>query len=276
MLSVAFRLSEELQSQLHLPRRGRRVRDTRRARNPRAVRVNSASTVGVAKLARLNRLKISTRNCRFCLPICVFLKIDRSTVDTPQIFEFNALCIVSDGVSTRHGVWTATPEWYAPWKSIDGEHIEPSTTGSMRALVEGLFPKERLLSYMRDFIAFEVANEKITKKGAKYHQFFAVRKAAAKAVETHRAGTDRRLGVIWHTTGSGKSLSMGFLVGLLRRRPELENPSFVIQVDRTDLDDQLFDQFVAVRSLVGEVKHADSVEQLRDLLATSGGEVMDD
>ena len=203
-------------------------------------------------------------------------QIQHYTVDIPQVFEFNALCIVSDGVSTRHGVWTATPEWYAPWKSIDGEHIEPSTTGSMRALVEGLFPKERLLSYMRDFIAFEVANEKITKKGAKYHQFFAVRKAAAKAVETHRAGTDRRLGVIWHTTGSGKSLSMGFLVGLLRRRPELENPSFVIQVDRTDLDDQLFDQFVAVRSLVGEVKHADSVEQLRDLLATSGGEVMDD
>ncbi len=154
---------------------------------------------------------------------------------------------MSDGVSTRHGVWTATPEWYAPWKSIDGEHIEPGTTGSMRALVEGLFPKERLLAYIRDFIVFEVANEKITKKGAKYHQFFAVRKAAAKAVETHLAGADKRLGVIWHTTGSGKSLSMAFLVGMLRRRPELENPSFVIQVDRTDLDDQLFDQFVAVR-----------------------------
>ncbi len=133
-------------------------------------------------------------------------QIQHYTVDIPQVFEFNALCIVSDGVSTRHGVWTATPEWYAPWKSIDGEHIEPSTTGSMRALVEGLFPKERLLSYIRDFIAFEVANEKIVKKGAKYHQFFAVRKAAAKAVETHLAGTDRRLGVIWHTTGSGKSL----------------------------------------------------------------------
>jgi len=201
-------------------------------------------------------------------------QIQHYTVDIPQVFEFNALCIVSDGVSTRHGVWTSASEWYAPWKSIDGEHIEPGTTGSMRALVEGLFPKERLLSYLRDFIAFEIANEKITKKGAKYHQFFAVRKAAAKAVETHRAGTDRRLGVIWHTTGSGKSLSMAFLVGLLRRHPALENPSFVIQVDRTDLDDQLFDHFVAVRSLVGDVKHADSVEQLRDMLATSGGEVI--
>lgn len=201
-------------------------------------------------------------------------QIQHYTVHIPQVFEFNAFCVVSDGVSTRHGVWTATTEWYAPWKSIDGEHNEPGTTGSMKSLVEGLFPKERLLSYIRDFIAFEVANEKITKKAAKYHQFFAVRKAAAKAVEVHKAGGDRRLGVIWHTTGSGKSLSMAFLVGLLRRDPDLENPSFVIQVDRTDLDDQLFDQFVAVRDLVGDVKHADSVEQLRDLLATSGGEVI--
>ncbi len=144
----------------------------------------------------------------------------------------------------------------------------------MSALVEGLFPKERLLSYIRDFIVFEVANEKITKKGAKYHQFFAVRWPRRKRVETHLAGTDRRIGVIWHTTGSGKSLSMAFLVGILRRRPELENPTFVIQVDRTDLDDQLHDQFVAARSLVGDVKQADSVDDLRDLLATRGGEVI--
>lgn len=201
-------------------------------------------------------------------------QIQHYTVDIPQVFDFNAFCVVSDGVSTRHGMWTAAPEWYAPWKSIDGVHNEPGTTGSMRALIEGLFPKDRLLSYVRDFIAFENMNEVITKKGAKYHQFFAVRTAAAKAIEALRASTERRLGVIWHTTGSGKSLSMAFLVGLLRRSPELENPSFVIQVDRTDLDDQLFDQFVAVHGLVGDVKHAESVEQLRDLLATSGGEVI--
>jgi type I restriction enzyme R subunit len=178
-------------------------------------------------------------------------QIQHYTVDIPQVFDFNALCIVSDGVSTRHGVWTATPEWYAPWKSIDGEHIEPGTTGSMRALVEGLFPKERLLSYIRDFIAFEVANEKITKKGAKYHQFFAVRKAAAKAVETHRAGTDRRLGVIAHHR-------LGQVSILLSRRPAappsgLENPSFVIRwiVPTSTTSSR---SVRAVRSLVGEVK----------------------
>jgi type I restriction enzyme, R subunit len=192
--------------------------------------------------------------------------------DIPQVFEFNAITVVSDGVHTLHGVWTADEEWYAPWKSIDGRKVEPGTTGSMKSLVEGLFSKARLLSYVRDFIAFEEANEKLTKKGAKYHQFFAVRLAAEKTRKNVLAGKDKRIGVIWHTTGSGKSLSMAFLVGILRRMPELENPSFLIQVDRTDLDDQLHDQFVAVRSLVGDVKHADSVADLRSLLKTEGGE----
>ncbi len=194
--------------------------------------------------------------------------------EIPQVFEFNALTVVSDGVNTRHGMWTADEEWYAPWKSIDGRKGEPATTGSMKSLVEGLFPKNRLLSYVRDFIAFEEANEKLTKKGAKYHQFFAVRLAAEKTRETFLAGGSKRIGVIWHTTGSGKSLSMAFLVGILRRMRELENPSFVIQVNRNDLDSQLHDQFVAVRSLVGDVQHAESVSQLRSLLRTEGGEVV--
>src|SRR3989449_8578514 len=112
--------------------------------------------------------------------------------DIPQIFEFNALTVVSDGVTTLHGVWTALPEWYAPWKSIDGEHLEANTTGSMKTLIEGLFPKERLLAYIRDFLVFEVANEVITKKGAKYHQFFAVRLAADKAVQAR--SEERRVG----------------------------------------------------------------------------------
>jgi type I restriction enzyme R subunit len=194
--------------------------------------------------------------------------------DIPQLFEFNAITVVSDGVHTLHGVWTANEEWYAPWKSIDGRKMEPGTTGSMKGLIEGLFPKARLLSYVRDFIAFEEANERLTKKGAKYHQYFGVRLAAEKTRQTVLSGKDQRIGVIWHTTGAGKSLSMAFLVGILRRMPELENPSFVIQVDRNDLDYQLHDQFVAVRSLVGDVNHADNVSELRSLLKTEGGEVI--
>jgi len=144
----------------------------------------------------------------------------------------------------------------------------------MKTLVEGLFLKERLLAYIRDFILFEVANDKITKKGAKYHQFFAVNIAAQKAIDAVTRGTDKRIGVIWHTTGSGKSLSMVFLVGILRRVPELDNPIFVIEVDRNDLDNQLSDQFVVARALVGDVTQAESVDDLRSLLRTEGGEVV--
>lgn len=217
--------------------------------------------------------------------------------DIPQLFEFNALTVVSDGVTTLHGMWPAAEEWYAPWKSIDGHDVEPNTTGTMKTLVTGLLRRDRLLSYLRHFILFEVVGDKITKKGAKYHQFFAVQLAAERAVRVFKNGgsaepteavpaamvaeapspgyaDEKRLGVIWHTTGSGKSLSMVFLVGLLRRHPELKNPTFVIQVDRTDLDDQLHDQFVAAKALVGDVKHAESVDGLRDLLRTEGGEVI--
>ncbi len=199
-------------------------------------------------------------------------QIGHYTVDIPQLFEFNAIAVASDGVTTQHGVWTAPWEWFAPWKSIDGYQVEANTTGSMKTLIEGLFPPEHLLSFIRHFVVFEVASDVITKKGAKYHQFFAARLAAQKAIEAVQSGDDRRIGVVWHTTGSGKSLSMAFLVGLLRRA--LENPTFVIEVDRTDLDDQLHDQFVAARSLVGAVEHADSVEELRALLQTEGGEVV--
>ncbi len=199
-------------------------------------------------------------------------QIQHYRYEIPQVFDHNAITVVSDGITTLHGVWPTTMEWYAPWKSIDGFENERNTTGSMKTLIEGLFPKDRLLQYIRDFILFEAANDKITKKGAKYHQFFAVRLAADKALSAMHAEDKKRIGVIWHSTGSGKSLSMVFLVGILRRQKDI-NPSFVIQVDRNDLDEQLCDQFVYARSLVGHVKHADSVEELRDLLQTEAGDV---
>ena len=102
-------------------------------------------------------------------------QLQHYAVDIPQLFEFNALCVVSDGSASLHGMWSAPREWFAPWKSIDGFQIEPGTTGSMKTLIEGLFAKERLLSYVRDFIVFEVDSRGVAKKGAKYHQFFAVR-----------------------------------------------------------------------------------------------------
>jgi type I restriction enzyme R subunit len=194
--------------------------------------------------------------------------------DIPQIFDYSAFCVVSDGVTTLHGMHDAPEEWYAPWKSLDGEKVAPGTTASMKVLVEGLFAKDRLLDYIRNFIVFDEAGGKVTKKGAKYHQFFAVRLAVRRTLDAVGRDGEKRVGVIWHTTGSGKSLSMVFLVGILRQHPAMRNPTFVVQVDRTDLDDQLHDHFVGARELVGDVKQASSVAELRELLRTEGGEVI--
>ncbi|GMV39966.1 MAG: hypothetical protein AMXMBFR64_16820 [Myxococcales bacterium] len=191
----------------------------------------------------------------------------------PELFALNALCVVSDGNTTLHGMWTAGMEWFAPWKSVDGVSVEPGRTGSMATLVNGLFPKERLLDYVRHFILFEVDKAGIVKKGAKYHQYFAVRAAVERTLLAFREET-QRIGVIWHTTGSGKSLSMAFLVGILRHMPELRCPAFVIQVDRTDLDRQLYDQFSVARHLVGAVSQAGDVDELRRLLRTEGSAVV--
>ena len=189
-----------------------------------------------------------------------------------QLFNFNALCVISDGSDTLHGVHSASTEWFAPWKSIDGVRVEDTKTGSMKTLIEGLFPKNRLLEYIRYFIVHESSGQGIIKKGAKYHQYFGVRKAAAETTRATSPEGDRRIGVIWHTQGSGKSLSMVFLAGMLRQR--MDNPSLVVQVDRTDLDEQLYDSFVAAKDLVGAVHHAESVDDLRRLLQTEGGEII--
>jgi len=144
----------------------------------------------------------------------------------------------------------------------------------MKTLLEGLFSKDRLLSYIRHFIIFEEVNDKIIKKGAKYHQFFAVRLAVQRAIEASRPKGDKKIGVIWHTQGAGKSLSMLFFSGLLRKADEMKNPTILIQVDRNDLDTQLHDQFVICESHIGKVKHAESVEELRGLLSSEGGEII--
>src|SRR5260370_6343865 len=217
-----------------------------------------------------------------------FNQVQHYKAGISQLFDYNALVVVSDGGmvgradndtphavgSTLQGMWTASWEWFAPWKSINGRDVVESSTGAMKTLIEGLFPPERLLDYIRHFIAFEVVNDKIEKKGAKYHQYFGVRFAVEEALRATQPDGDRKIGVIWHTQGSGKSVSMAYFGGIRRDDRRMENPPFVIQVDRTDIDDQLHDQFVAVKSLVGDVQHAESVEELRSLLSGEGGEVI--
>jgi len=131
-----------------------------------------------------------------------------------------------------------------------------------------------LLNYLRNFIFHEDHNGKIIKKGAKYHQYWGIKKAVDSAVENIKPQGDGRLGVIWHTQGSGKSITMAILTGILRQMPEMKNPTIVIQVDRNDLDQQLYENFVLCKDLVGDVQHADNTDDLRALLSTDGGGVI--
>jgi type I restriction enzyme, R subunit len=201
-------------------------------------------------------------------------QIGHYVLDIPQLFDFNALCVISDGLEAEHGMYSSALEWFAPWKSEDGEHTEQKAELQLETLLSGLFPKATLLNYIRHFIFHENHNGKIIKKGAKYHQYYGITRAAESAVKNLKPDGDGRLGVIWHTQGSGKSISMAILTGILRQLPALKNPTIVIQVDRSDLDQQLYENFVLAKDLVGDVQHAETTDELRALLSSDGGGVI--
>ncbi|MCX7550277.1 type I restriction endonuclease subunit R [Xanthomarina sp. F2636L] len=194
--------------------------------------------------------------------------------DIPILFEYNALTIISDGNEAQHGMFSSGMEWFAPWKSIDGVETVQEDDFQMYSLLFGLFPKERILNYIKNFIFHEDHNGTLIKKGAKYHQFFGVNFAVEAAKKSVRPFGDGRIGVIWHTQGSGKSISMAMYTGILRSLPELKNPTIVVQVDRSDLDQQLYENFVLAKDLVGDVNHAESTEDLRTLLSAGAGGVI--
>jgi type I restriction enzyme, R subunit len=202
-----------------------------------------------------------------------FNQLQHYQKDIPLLFEYNALTIVSDGNEAQHGMFNSNAEWFAAWKSIDGTTIIEDDF-QMHTLLHGLFVKERLLNYIKNFIFFEDHNGTLIKKGAKYHQYFGVNFAVEAAKKAIKPYGDGRIGVIWHTQGSGKSISMAIYAGILRSLPELKNPTIVVQVDRSDLDFQLYENFVLAKDLVGDVQHADSTDDLRRLLSTGSGGVI--
>lgn len=203
-----------------------------------------------------------------------FNQIQHYKQDIPLLFEYNALTNISDGKTAQHGMFPASMEWYSPWKSVDGKDIVDENDFQLNTLLNGLFKKERLLNYLKYFIFFEDHNGSLIKKGAKYHQYFGVNFAVGKTKQAIKPIGDGRIGVIWHTQGSGKSISMAIYTGILRQLPELKNPTIVIQVDRNDLDWQLYENFVLCKDIVGEVQHAESTDELRRLLDTDAGGVI--
>ena len=194
--------------------------------------------------------------------------------DIPQLFDYNAVTVVSDGQEALHGMYSSSLKWFAPWKSIAGDDIEQNDDLQLETMIRGLFPKATLLNYIKNYIFHEDHNGMLIKKGAKYHQYWGILAAVKSSVENIKPNGDGRLGVIWHTQGSGKSISMAILTGILRQLPEMRNPTIVIQVDRNDLDQQLYESFVLCKDLVGDVHHATSTDGLRELLSSDGGGVV--
>ncbi|MBE2269343.1 MAG: type I restriction endonuclease subunit R [Anaerolinea sp.] len=195
--------------------------------------------------------------------------------DIPSLFTYNALLVISDGLDARLGTLTAGWEWFKPWRTVDGETVDPPGQTQLETLIKGVFEPARFLDLIRNFLAFEVDGATITKKIAAYHQFHAVNRAVAKTLDATRVEGDRRVGVVWHTQGSGKSLSMLFYAGKIIAHPAMQNPTIVMLTDRNDLDDQLFGTFAAGQELLRQTPvQAEDRAHLRELLAVASGGVV--
>ncbi len=194
----------------------------------------------------------------------------------PELFTWNQVVIISDGVQARASTYGASWEHFAPWKTVDGAELADPGLPQLEVLIEGLLPPQRLLDVARNFIAFSDEAGTVVKKMAKYHQYWAVKKAVAATAGAVQQGHGRA-GVVWHTQGSGKSLEMLFYAGIVMRDPRLRNPTIVVLTDRNDLDDQLFEEtFLASRPLAPLPERpvqAESRADLKRLLAArqSGG-----
>ncbi len=195
--------------------------------------------------------------------------------DIPSLFRFNELLIVSDGLEARVGSLTANRERFAPWRTIEGEALAPTTLLGLEVLLKGVFDKRRFLDLVRHFIVFEEDGSELVKKLAGYHQFHAVQRAVDATVQASRPTGDRRVGVVWHTQGSGKSLTMAFYSGKVILHPKMENPTIVVLTDRNDLDDQLFGTFSRCHELLRQkpVQAQDRADLRRKLKVASGGVV---
>ena len=193
-----------------------------------------------------------------------------------RLFTYNAALVISDGVEARVGSLTADRERFMPWRTIEGETEAASTDPELEVTIKGLFDKGRFLNYLSHFIVFEeTGGDTIAKKIAGYHQFHAVRAAVDATVKASQPDGDKRCGVIWHTQGSGKSLTMAFYAGGIIRRPEMRNPTLVVITDRNDLDDQLFGTFARCSQLLRQTpEQARDREHLRELLRVASGGVV--
>lgn len=193
----------------------------------------------------------------------------------PSLFTYNSLLIISDGWDARCGTITSDYGRFMTWKTKDGQTTADHLQPQMEVMFHGMLNKHTLLDLIRQFIVFEKSDSKTLKKVAAYHQYYAVNKAVESTVTASGSNGDRRGGVIWHTQGSGKSLSMVFFSGKLIIEPRMENPTLVILTDRNDLDEQLHETFTNCQQLLRqEPQKAESRKELRQLLKVASGGIV--
>lgn len=231
-----------------------------------------------------------------------YQQVQTYKAEIPSLLGYNAALVVSDGVSARIGSLTASQEWFKVWRTIDGEGDAPKTALELEVLVRGVFDHRRFLDLIQHFTVFEEDPDTgaVNKIIAGYHQFHAVNAAVEETLwasgmgvwgEAHDpkdtegrywtgrmndgAAGDRRAGVVWHTQGSGKSLSMLFYAGRIIRNREMQNPTLIVLTDRNDLDDQLFGQFQRCHEILNQTPvQAESRAHLSELLNRSSGGVI--
>ena len=207
--------------------------------------------------------------------------------EIPSLLHYNALLVVSDGLQARVGSLTANQEWFKVWRTVAGDSEAPRTALELEVLLRGVFEPRRFLDLLQHFIVFEEDPDSgaIHKIIAGYHQLHAVNAAVEETVRASGMARtaqaqggkpgDRRIGVVWHTQGSGKSFSMLFYAARVVRHPPMQNPTLVVLTDRNDLDDQLHGQFQRCHELLGQTPvQAGSRERLRELLQVASGGVV--
>lgn len=191
----------------------------------------------------------------------------------PTLFRYNECLIISDGINARVGSLSAKEERFMKWRTIDGEMLESTAKPQLEVLLRGLLAPSRLLDIIQNFILFQSDGEKTVKILAAYHQYYAVKKAVEKSGIATSENGDHKIGVVWHTQGSGKSLSMVFYAGKLIKT--MNNPTLVVLTDRNDLDDQLYKTFSMSQEILRQSpSQAQSRDSLRELLSVEAGGII--
>jgi type I restriction enzyme R subunit len=197
--------------------------------------------------------------------------------DIPEIFKYNQILAISDLVEAKYGTISASWEWFKKWRGIEDSGEKLKGVSELEVLVKGIFQKSRLLDIIKNFIVFETDSEKdvskFTKKICLYHQYFGVNKAIQRTSQALKPKGDGKIGVLWHTQGSGKTLSMVFYVNKAKELPELQSPTFVFLTDRNDLDNQFYKTFLRT-GYSALAKQAETIKGLEAKLKTAGAELI--